>query len=390
MNDKQWIFASESVTEGHPDKVCDQIVDAILDEMLKIDPGTRSAVEAFATTGMVLVAGEVTTQGYIDIPGVTRSVIRDVGYTSADYGFAADSCAVLTAIGGQSPDIAGGVGKALESRGKAKGDRYDELGAGDQGMMFGYACNETPELMPLPISLAHAMARELASLRKTGKLPYLRPDGKTQVSVMYEGNKPVKATTALVSSQHAPEADQEIMRKDIIDHVIKKVIPEALLSGTEMFVNPSGRFVIGGPQGDTGLSGRKIIVDTYGGMCSHGGGAFSGKDATKVDRSATYMMRYVAKNLVASGTCERCELQVTYAIGVARPLSLHVNTYGTGKSSDKAILDLVNKHFDLRPAAIIERLNLRSPIYKQTAAYGHFGRPDLSLPWEQTDAAKKF
>jgi len=388
MNDKKWIFASESVTEGHPDKVCDQISDAILDEMLKLDPGTRSAVETFATTGMVLVSGEVTTSRYVDIERITRKVIGQIGYTHADYGFAAESCAVLTAIGAQSPDIASGVDTALEIRGKAKADKYDELGAGDQGMMFGFACTETPELMPLPISLAHAMARELVRLRKTGKVSYLRPDGKTQISVMYEGYKPIKVTNAVVSTQHSPEAEQEQIKQDMIKHVIKAIIPEHMLEGTQYYVNPSGRFVIGGPQGDTGLTGRKIIVDTYGGMCSHGGGAFSGKDATKMDRSAAYMMRYVAKNLVAAGVAERCELQVAYAIGAARPLSINVNTYGTGKHSDSAVLELIEKHFDLRPAAIIERLNLRSPIYRQTAAYGHFGRPDLSLPWEQTDAAR--
>ena len=383
-------FASESVTEGHPDKVCDQIVDAVLDEMLKLDPGTRSAVEAFATTGMVLVAGEVTTKGYVDIGGIVRKVIRDIGYTSADYGFCADSCAVLTAIGGQSPDIAGGVNRALETRGQVdpgKTEKYDELGSGDQGMMFGYACDETPELMPLPISLAHAMARELANQRKTGKLPYLRPDGKTQVSVDYENGRPIRVSTVLVSTQHSPDAEAEVIRKDMIDHVVKAVVPEALLEGTKFYINPSGRFVIGGPQGDTGLSGRKIIVDTYGGMCTHGGGAFSGKDATKVDRSAAYMCRYIAKNIVAAGLARRIELQISYAIGVSRPLSLSVNTFGTAKTSDQAILDLITARFDMRPAAIIERLNLRSPIYKQTAAYGHFGRPDLSLPWEQTDVS---
>ncbi|MCL2407931.1 MAG: methionine adenosyltransferase [Defluviitaleaceae bacterium] len=380
-------FTSESVTEGHPDKVCDQISDAILDEMLALDPQTRSAVECFATTGMVLVSGEVTTKRYVPIENLVRKVVRDIGYTDADYGFNADSVAVLVSLGEQSADIAGGVNNALEIRKGAK-DKYDELGSGDQGMMFGYACSETAELMPLPISLAHACARELAILRKEGTLPYLRPDGKTQISVEYDEFKPIRVSVALVSAQHDPDVSTETITEDITAKVIKKIIPPHLLDGTDCIVNPSGRFVIGGPQGDTGLTGRKIIVDTYGGMCRHGGGAFSGKDATKVDRSAAYMTRYIAKNIVAAGIAERCEIQVAYGIGVARPLSVYVDTFGTSKTDDKTLLDLINTHFDLRPAAIIERLNLRSPIYRQTAAYGHFGRPDISLPWEQTDAAK--
>lgn len=389
MNDKKWSFTSESVTEGHPDKVCDQIADAILDEMLALDPMTRSAIEAFATTGMVLVSGEVTTERYVDINNIVRSVISDIGYIHPDYGFESSNCAVMTSINGQSPDIAGGVSLAVEAR-AGSADTYDALGAGDQGMVFGYACGETPELMPLPIALAHKMAMELAAIRKSGKVDYLRPDGKTQVSVSYEGHKPVRVTAAVVSTQHSPNADQDVIYKDMTELVIKKIIPANLLDdNTKYYTNPSGRFVIGGPQGDTGLTGRKIIVDTYGGMCRHGGGSFSGKDATKVDRSATYMMRYVAKNLVAAGVAERCEIHATYAIGVSHPLTVDINTYGTSKLSDEAVKELIFKHFDLRPAAIIERLELRRPIFRQVASYGHFGRPDLDLPWERTDAAAR-
>ncbi|MDR1960720.1 MAG: methionine adenosyltransferase [Gracilibacteraceae bacterium] len=381
----EYLLTSESVTEGHPDKLCDQVSDAILDAILSEDRDARVACEAFAATGLILVGGEITTNCYVDIPRVVRETVREIGYTDAALCFDANTCSVMTCINEQSRDIAQGVDNALETRGA--GSEAD-IGAGDQGMMFGYATNETEAYLPAPIYFAHSLARRLTAARKSGELPWLRPDGKTQVTVAYEEGRPVRIDTIVVSAQHAPEVSQEQIRKDIMRHVVEPVLPASLLTGgTKYFVNPTGRFVIGGPQGDTGLTGRKIIVDTYGGLARHGGGCFSGKDPTKVDRSGAYAARYAAKNIVAAGLAERCELQLAYAIGVAQPVSVNVNTFGTGHAADKDIETLVRKNFDLRPRAIIDMLDLRRPIYKQTAAYGHFGRTDLDLPWEKTDRA---
>lgn len=384
------LFTSESVTEGHPDKICDQISDSILDAILAEDPNARVAAETSVTTGLVLVAGEITTSTYVDIPKVVRETIREIGYTRAKYGFDAETCAVLTSIDEQSVDIAQGVDQALEAReGQMTEEELDAIGAGDQGLMFGYATNETPELMPLPISLAHKLSRRLAEVRKNGTLDYLRPDGKTQVTVEYdEDNNPVRIDTIVISTQHAEEITLEQIQEDLKKYVIEAVIPAELIDAeTKYFINPTGRFVIGGPQGDAGLTGRKIIVDTYGGYARHGGGAFSGKDPTKVDRSAAYAARYVAKNIVAAGLADKAEVQLAYAIGVAHPVSIAVDTFGTGKLSETELVELVRENFDLRPAGIIKMLDLRRPIYKQTAAYGHFGRTDIELPWEQTDKA---
>ncbi|HEX6594473.1 MAG TPA: methionine adenosyltransferase [Bacillota bacterium] len=384
------LFTSESVTEGHPDKMCDQISDAILDEILKKDPDARVACETTITTGLVLVTGEISTSTYVDIPSVVRKTIKEIGYTRAKYGFDAETCAVLTAIDEQSPDIADGVDEALENRlgETSEQDQFaTSMGAGDQGLMFGFATDETEELMPLPISLAHQLSRRLAEVRKNQTLAYLRPDGKTQVTIEYdEDNKPVRVDTIVISTQHREEIDPEQINQDIRKHVIEPIVPAHLLdSATKYFINPTGRFVIGGPQGDAGLTGRKIIVDTYGGYARHGGGAFSGKDPTKVDRSAAYAARYVAKNIVAARLAKICEVQLAYAIGVAEPVSISIDTFGTGNVSEKILVDAVRQLFDLRPAGIIEMLDLQKPIFKQIAAYGHFGREDLALPWEKTD-----
>lgn len=385
---EQRLFTSESVTEGHPDKICDQISDAILDELLKQDPMSRVACETCVTTGLVLVMGEITTKGYVDIQKVVRNTIREIGYDRAKYGFDADTCGVITALDEQSGDIAMGVNRALEAReSDMTNEEIEAIGAGDQGMMFGYAVNETEELMPYPIALAHRLARKLTEVRKDGTLPYLRPDGKTQVTVEYDENgKPFRLDAVVLSTQHDEKVTQEQIHEDIKKYVFDTVLPVHMVDAdTKFFVNPTGRFVIGGPHGDSGLTGRKIIVDTYGGYGRHGGGAFSGKDCTKVDRSAAYAARYVAKNIVAAGLAEKCEIQLSYAIGVASPTSIMVDTFGTGKLSDEALIQMIRENFDLRPAGIIKMLDLRRPIYKQTAAYGHFGRTDLDLPWEKTD-----
>lgn len=388
-NIKRYLFTSESVTEGHPDKVCDQISDAVLDAVIAQDPLARVACEIAVTTGLVLVMGEITTTARPDVPKVVRQTIAEIGYTDASFGFDAATCSVLVALNEQSPDIAMGVDRALEVRGgdkKLRADQYDRVGAGDQGLVFGYASNETPEFMPLSIALAHGLARRLAEVRKSGELSYLRPDGKTQVTVAYEGYKPVRVATVVVSTQHDPNVDQTTIAGDVVERVIRPVISADLLDGnTRFLVNPTGRFAVGGPMGDSGLTGRKIIVDTYGGAGRHGGGALSGKDPTKVDRSGSYAARHAAKNVVAAGLAERCEVQVAYVIGSSHPVSLMVETFGTGQLPDEEIADLVQRYFDMRPAAIIDRFQLRRPIYRQTATYGHFGRADIDLPWERLD-----
>ena len=386
------LFTSESVTEGHPDKICDQISDAILDALLEQDPMSRVACETATTTGLVLVMGEITTKGYVDIQKIVRDTVREIGYDRGKYGFDADNCAVITAIDEQSADIAMGVNKALEAKEHLMSeDEIEAIGAGDQGMMFGYAVNETLELMPYPISLAHKLTRQLTKVRKDGTLTYLRPDGKSQVTVEYDENgKPVRLDAVVISTQHSEDVTQEQIHEDVKKYVLDPILPAEMVDeNTKFYINPTGRFVIGGPHGDSGLTGRKIIVDTYGGMARHGGGAFSGKDCTKVDRSAAYAARYVAKNIVAAGLADKCEIQLSYAIGVARPTSINVDTFGTGKLSDTKLVELIRENFDLRPAGIIRMLDLRRPIYKQTAAYGHFGRTDLDLPWEKTDKAEE-
>jgi len=390
MRSPKLFFTSESVTEGHPDKVCDQISDAILDAILACDPDARVACETFATTGLVNVMGEITTDCYVDVPTIVRDTVRNIGYTRAKYGFDADTCGVLVAIHGQSPDIALGVDKSLEAkRGEMNDREIEAIGAGDQGMMTGFACTETPELMPLTITLAHKLCRRLAQTRKDKTLPFLRPDGKSQVTVEYSYGKPVRVDTIVIAAQHDPSVEKAMLDEGILKEVIQKVIPpEYLDKKTKIYINATGRFVIGGPMGDTGLTGRKIMVDTYGGVARHGGGCFSGKDPTKVDRSGAYMARYIAKNLVAAGIADRIELQIAYAIGIARPLSLNVETFGTGKIPDEQIVELIQGHFDLRPAAIIRDLRLRRPIFKATAAYGHFGRTDIDAPWEAVDRAE--
>ncbi|HHY14208.1 MAG TPA: methionine adenosyltransferase [Thermoanaerobacterales bacterium] len=383
---RQYLFTSESVTEGHPDKVCDQISDAILDEILGKDPDARVACETMVTTGLVVVAGEISTKCYVDIPYIVRKTLKGIGYTRAKYGFDSETCAVITTIDEQSPDIAVGVNKAFEIRHGVNGNDKSLIGAGDQGMMFGYATNETPEFMPLPITLAHRLVMKLSEVRKDGSIPYLKPDGKSQVTVEYHNNKPVRVEAVVIAAQHKADIEYNRIKKDIDEKVIKTVVPEDLIDeNTKIYINPTGRFVVGGPQGDTGVTGRKIIVDTYGGMGRHGGGALSGKDPTKVDRSSAYMARYVAKNIVAAGLADKCELQIAYAIGKAYPVSVTVDTFGTSKISEQEIERIVNEVFDLRPAAIMEKLDLKKPIYKKLAAYGHFGRPDLDLTWEKLD-----
>jgi len=384
-------FTSESVTEGHPDKIADQISDAILDEMLRQDPMSRVACETVCTTGIVFVCGEITTEAYVDIQKVVRDTVREIGYTRAKFGFDADTCGVITAIDEQSADIAMGVDKALEAReNKMSDEEIEAIGAGDQGMMFGFATNETPEMMPYPIMLAHKLSRRLTEVRKNGTLPYLRPDGKTQVTVEYdEAGKPIRLDAVVLSTQHSDDVSQETIHADVKKHIFDVILPADMVDeNTKFFINPTGRFVIGGPHGDSGLTGRKIIVDTYGGYARHGGGAFSGKDPTKVDRSGAYAARYAAKNLVAAGLCDKCEIQLSYAIGVAQPTSVNVDTFGTGKLPESKLAEIIRKHFDFRPAGIIKMLDLRRPIYKKTAAYGHFGRTDDSLPWEKTDLAE--
>jgi S-adenosylmethionine synthetase len=388
MTAERTYFTSESVTEGHPDKVCDQISDAVLDAVLRLDPEAHVACETATTTGMILVFGEISTTSYVDIPAVVRQTIEKIGYTHSLHGFDANTCGVMVAIKDQSPEILSGVAQAVEVRSGEQIDRFDRVGAGDQGMMIGFACNETPELMPLPISLAHDLCRRLASARRSGEIPWLLPDGKSQVTVEYHRGKPARIDTVVVSTQHLPDVANEEIERTIIESVVRHVIPDTLLDEeTSFLINPSGRFEIGGPMADAGLTGRKIIVDTYGGMARHGGGAFSGKDATKVDRSAAYAARYVAKNVVAAGLADRFEVQVSYAIGKARPVSLMIETFGTGRVPDELILELIEEHFDLRPAAIIESMSLKRPIFQQTAAYGHFGRDDIDVPWERTDKA---